>query len=210
MGAKGRPDFQKHPLTSLTHLAILMVAPPPAVAIVDMTIDEAFDGEDDDSVFERKEFARDTLACSPLPPDSASDKRQSRGRRNHVTGVLDEMRTSHLETKLYSDARLKLSADMCRVQLNASTRIADAFAMLASANSGGGANTNGAGTVTTAAEAVKRLRCLLETPLHSLCPRGYSTGPVHICPATRVCRGQHCEGIPYPIGSVQLSSTHLC
>ncbi|CAN0302915.1 unnamed protein product, partial [Ascophyllum nodosum] len=32
-----------------------------------------------------EEFVRDTLACSYPPPDSASDKRQSRGRKNHVT-----------------------------------------------------------------------------------------------------------------------------
>ena len=130
--------------------------------VEDMTMDEAVDDEDDDSVVEREEFARDTLACSLPPPDSAADKRQSRGRRNHATDVLDEMRNSRREAKRYNDARLKLTAEIGRGQVKALKRIADAFAMMASTNSGGEANTNGAGTVTTGAEAVERLRCLLE------------------------------------------------
>ena len=72
-----------------------------------------------------------------------------------MNGNLEEgktmSRTSCLDTKRYNDARLELSAEMGRGQLNASNRIGDAFAMLASANSGGGANMNGAGTVTTGA-----------------------------------------------------------
>ena len=72
-----------------------------------------------------------------------------------INGNLEEgknmSRTSCLDTKRYNDARLELSAEMGRRQLNASNRIADAFVMLASANSGGGANTNGAGAVTTGA-----------------------------------------------------------
>ena len=35
--------------------------------VLDMTIDEAIDGENDDSVVEPEEFASDTLAFSPLP-----------------------------------------------------------------------------------------------------------------------------------------------
>ena len=131
--------------------------------VVDMTVAEAFDGEDNDSIVEREEFSRDTLTCSPPAPDSASSSRQSRGRRNHVTGVLDEMRTSRVETKKYNDARLKLSEDMSRGQLEASKMIAEAFATMASGNSGAGTSTNGAGTVTTGKEAVERLRSLLET-----------------------------------------------
>ena len=131
--------------------------------VVDMTMAEAFDGEDDDSIVEREEFSRDTLTCSPPAPDSASSSWQSRGRRDHVTGVLDEMRTSRVETKKYHDARLKLSEDMSRGQLEASKMIAEAFATMASGTSGAGTSTNGAGTVTTGKEAVERLRSLLET-----------------------------------------------
>ena len=43
--------------------------------IVDMTRVEAVDGEDEDSVVEREEFARDTLAGLPPSPDTAADKR---------------------------------------------------------------------------------------------------------------------------------------
>ena len=138
--------------------------------VVDMTMAEDIDGEDDDSIVEREEFSRDTLTCSPPAPDSASSSRQSRGRRNHVTGVLDEMRTSRVETKKYNDARLKLSEDTSRGQLEASKMIAAAFATMASGNSGAGTSTNGAGTVTTGKEAVERLRSLLETHKDPLLP----------------------------------------
>ena len=59
---------------------------------------------------------------------------------------------------------------MGKGQPTTSNRIADTFATMASRNSGGGANTNGAGTVTTGAEAVERLRCLLETHKDPLLP----------------------------------------
>ena len=53
-------------------------------------------------------------------------------------------------------------SEMGRGQLDAFKRTADAFVMMASGNSGVGAYTNRAGTVITGAEAVEKLRFLLE------------------------------------------------
>ena len=81
-----------------------------------MTVDEAVDVEYDDNV-------RSLLTIySPAvpPPDSVADRRAYRERRNHVTGILDEMCSSRYETRRYNSYCLELGIG----QLNASVKTA--------------------------------------------------------------------------------------